>query len=189
MNQDKYIGMDVHAATISVAVLNAQGKVLMECVLETKSATILEFIQGLRGTLALTFEEGTMATWLHDLLKPHVSRLVVCDPRKNALMRDGNQNDRVDARNLAELLRTHQVKPVYHEEHGIRTLRELGRSYSTLTKDTTRVMNRIKSVYRSWAIACAGTSVYSRRHRGKWLAQLVEPGVRIRSRAFIPATG
>ena len=50
-----------------------------------------------------------MATWLHDLLKPHVSRLVVCDPRKNALMRDGNQNDRVDARNLAELLRTNQV--------------------------------------------------------------------------------
>ena len=73
-------------------------------------------------------------------------------------MRDGNQNDRVDARNLAELLRTHQVKPVYHGEHGIRTLKELGRSYLTLTKDTTRVMNRIKSVYRSWAIPCAGTS-------------------------------
>ena len=69
MSQEKYIGMDVHAATISVAVLNAQGKVLMEGVLETKSATILEFIQGLRGTLALTFEEGTMATWLHDLLE------------------------------------------------------------------------------------------------------------------------
>ena len=98
MNQEKYIGMDVHAATISAAVMNAEGKVLMECVLETKAATILEFIQGLRGTLALTFEEGTMATWLHDLLTPHVSRLVVCDPRKNALMRDGNQNDRVDAR-------------------------------------------------------------------------------------------
>src|SRR6478609_10401936 len=96
-------------------------------------------------------------------------------------MRDGNQNDRADARNLAELLRTHQVKTVYHGKQGIRTLRELGRSYSTLTKDTTRVMNRIKSVYRSWAIACAGTSVYSRRHRAEWLAQLVEPGVRIRA--------
>jgi transposase len=181
MNQEKYIGMDVHAATISAAVKNAEGKLLMECVLETKAATILEFIQGLRGTLALTFEEGTSAAWLHDLLKPHVSRLVVCDPRKNALMRDGNQNDRVDARNLAELLRTNQLKPVYHEEHGIRTLKELGRSYSTLTQDSTRVMNRIKSVYRSWAIACAGTSVYSRRHRAEWLAQLVEPGVRIRA--------
>jgi len=163
MNQEKYIGMDVHAATISAAVKNAEGKLLRECVLESKAATILEFIQGLRGTLALTFEEGTLAAWLHDLLKPHVSRLVVCDPRKNALLRDGNQNDRVDARNLAELLRTNQVKTVYHGKQGIRTLRELGRSYLTLTQDTTRVMNRIKSVYRSWAIACAGTSVYSRR--------------------------
>jgi hypothetical protein len=73
-------------------------------------------------------------------------------------MRDGNQNDRVDARNLAELLRTHQVHGVYHEKHGTRALKELGRSYLTLTKDSTRVMNRIKSVYRSWAIPCAGTS-------------------------------
>jgi transposase len=64
----------------------------------------------------LTFEEGTLAAWLHDLLKPHVSRLVVCDPRKNALMRDGNQNDRADARNLAELLRTNQVHAVYRRE-------------------------------------------------------------------------
>ena len=95
MSQEKYIGMDVHQASISAAVRNAQGKLLMESVLETKADTIVEFVQGLRGALVLTFEEGTSATWWHDLLKPHVSRLVVCDPRKNALMRDGNQNDRV----------------------------------------------------------------------------------------------
>src|SRR6516225_320161 len=156
MNQEKYIGMDVHAATISAAVKNAEGKLLMECVLETKAATILEFIQGLRGTLAVTFEEGTSATWLHDLLKPHVNRLVVCDPRKNALMRDGNQNDRIDARKLAELLRTNQVQAVHHENHGTRALKELGRSYLTITKDATRVMNRIKSVYRSWGFPVPG---------------------------------
>src|SRR5215813_12069837 len=167
--------------TISAAVKNAEGKLLMECVLETKAATILEFIQGLRGTLAVTLEEGTSATWLHDLLQPHVNRLVVCDPRKNALLRDGNQNDRVDARNLAELLRTNQVKAVYHGNHGTRALKELGRSYLTLTRDSTRVMNRIKSVYRSWAIPCAGTSVYSPRHRAEWLGKLVEPGVRTRA--------
>src|SRR4029077_18293919 len=74
-----------------------------------------------------------------------------------------------------------QVKPVHHENHGTRALKELGRSYLTLTRDSTRAMNRIKSVYRSLAIPCAGTSVYSRRHRAEWLAQLVEPGVRIRA--------
>ena len=70
---------------------------------------------------------------------------------------------------------------MYHGKHGTRALKELGRSYLTLSQDTTRVMNRIKSVYRSWAIACAGTSVYSRRHRAEWLAKLLEPGVRIRA--------
>ena len=53
----------------------------------------------------MTFEEGTSAAWLHDLLKPHVNNLVVCDPRKKALLKDGSKSDRIDARELAELLR------------------------------------------------------------------------------------
>jgi transposase len=181
MSQEKYIGMDVHQATISVAVMDGQGKLIMECLLETKAATIVEFIQGLHGTLSLTFEEGTSAAWLHDLLKPHVSRLVVCDPRKNALLKDGNKSDRIDARKLAELLRGNQLHPVYHGEHGVRTLKELGRSYLTITQDVTRVMNRIKALYRSWAIPCAGTTVYAARHRAEWLAKIAEPGVRVRA--------
>jgi len=181
MNQEKYIGMDVHQATISVAVMDAGGKVIMECLLETKAATMVEFIQGLHGTLSLTFEEGTSAAWLHDLLKPHVSRLVVCDPRKNALLKDGNKSDRIDARKLAELLRGNQLHPVYHGEHGVRTLKELGRSYLTITQDVTRVMNRIKALYRSWAIPCAGATVYAPRHRAEWLAKITEPGVRMRA--------
>jgi transposase len=104
MSQEKYIGMDVHQATISVAVMDAGGKLIMECLLETKGSTIVEFIQGLHGTLSLTFEEGTSAAWLHDLLKPHVSQLVVCDPRKAALLKEGDKNDRIDARKLAEAL-------------------------------------------------------------------------------------
>src|SRR4249920_534452 len=172
MSQEKYIGLDVHQATISVAVMDAQGKLIMECLLETKAATIVEFIQGLQGTLWLTFEEGTSAAWLHDLLKPHVSRLVVCDPRKAALLKEGNKSDRIDARKLAELLRTNQLKSVYHGEHGVRTLKELGRSYLTLTQDVSRVMSRIKAVYRGWGIACAGTTVYAPAHRAEWLSKI-----------------
>ena len=181
MNQEKYIGMDVHQATISVAVMDAAGKLIMECLLETKAATIIDFIRGLQGTLSVTFEEGTSAAWLHDLLKPRVHHLVVCDPRKNALLKDGNKSDRIDARKLAELLRGNQLHPVYHGEHGVRTLKELGRSYLTITQDVTRVMNRIKALYRSWAIPCAGATVYAARHRAEWLAKIAEPGVRLRA--------
>jgi transposase len=181
MNQEKYIGMDVQQATISVAVMDAAGKLIMECLLETKAATIIDFIRGLQGTLSVTFEEGSSAAWLHDLLKPRVHHLVVCDPRKNALLKDGNKSDRIDARKLAELLRGNQLHPVYHGEHGVRTLKELGRSYLTITQDVTRVMNRIKALYRSWAIPCAGATVYSPRHRAEWLSKITEPGVRVRA--------
>lgn len=184
MSQEKYIGMDVHQATVSVAVMDSGGKLIMECILETKAGTILEFIQGVRGSLSVTFEEGTCAAWLHDLLQPHVSRLVVCDPRKNALLKDGSKSDRIDARKLAELLRGNQLSPVYHGDHGVRTLKELGRSYLTLTQDLTRVMSRIKALYRSWAIPCSGTAVYAARHRSEWLAKIPQPGVRLRAERF-----
>src|SRR5215475_5558443 len=105
MDSRKYIGMDVHKETISVAVLNSAGKLVMESILETKAATIVEFIQGLRGDLYVTFEEGTWAAWLYDLYKPYVTKVVVCNPRRNALLKEGNKTDRIDARKLAELLR------------------------------------------------------------------------------------
>ncbi len=75
MNIEKYIGLDVHQATISVAGMDSTGKVIMESILETKASTILEFFAGLRGTLSVTLEEGTWAAWLYDLLKPHVANV------------------------------------------------------------------------------------------------------------------
>jgi transposase len=181
MNSEKYIGLDVHQATISVAVLDSKGKLIMESILETKAATILEFLAGLRGTLSVTFEEGTWAAWLYDVLKPHVDKLVVCNPRKNALLKDGNKSDRIDAHKLADRLRLDDLRPVYHGETGVRTLRELARSYLTIVKDLTRVMNRLKALYRSWAIPCAGRDVYYTRHRDEWLGKIKQIGVRQRA--------
>ena len=58
MESKKYIGMDVHQASISAAVRDEAGKLVMECVIETKAGIILEFVRGLRGSLCITFEEG-----------------------------------------------------------------------------------------------------------------------------------
>jgi transposase len=132
----------------------------------------------------VTFEEGTWAAWLHDLLKPHVTELVVCDPRKNALLKDGNKSDKIDARKLADLLRGGYLRSVYHGENGLRTLKELARSYLTISKDLARVMNRVKALYRSWGILCAGQQVYAPRYRAEWLNKIGETGVRRRAEFF-----
>jgi transposase len=63
-------------------------------------------------------------------------------------------------------------------------LKELSRSYLTISKDLGRVMNRLKALYRSWAIPCAGTQVYAPRHRAEWLAKITEAGVRRRAELY-----
>ena len=89
MNKTKYIGLDVHQASISVAVLEESGKLVMQSVIATRAAAIMEMLDGLRGTLQVTFEEGTYSAWLYDLLKPHVTEVLVCNPRKIALLQQG----------------------------------------------------------------------------------------------------
>jgi transposase len=98
----KYIGMDVHKETVVIAVLNGSGKLVMESIVETKASSILQFIHGLRGELHVTWEEGTWAAWLYDLLKPHVQQVLVCDRRRNALLKEGNKSDKIDAHKLAD---------------------------------------------------------------------------------------
>jgi hypothetical protein len=121
------------------------------------------------GRAARRFAEGTWAAWLYDLLKPRVAKVVVCDPRRNALLKEANKSDRIDARKLAELLYLNKLQSVYHGEHGARTLKELVRSYLTISKDLARVMTRVKALYRSWAIPCVGKQVYAPCHRASGL--------------------
>ena len=180
MNSEKYIGLDVHQATIVVAVTDSTGKLVMESILETEAATILQFFAGLRGNLSVTFEEGTWSAWLYDLLNPHVEKLVVCNPRKNALLNDGNKNDHIDARKLAELLRGNQLKPVYHGErraHAAGVVAELSghRQRSVAGHEPT------EGGVPKLGIPCAGRDVYYRRHRAQWLDKIREAGVRRRA--------
>jgi hypothetical protein len=75
MSRDsKYIGMDAHKKAIVIAVLNGSGKLVMESIIETKASSILQFFHGLRGELHVTWEEGTWAAWLYDLLQPQSSK-------------------------------------------------------------------------------------------------------------------
>ena len=76
----------------------------------------------------------------------------MCNPRKNALLKQGNKSDKIDARKLADRLRLNDLKLVYHGETGVRMLRELARSYLTIVKDLSRIINRLKALYRMWAI-------------------------------------
>ena len=94
----------------------------------------------------------------------------------------GTKNDPIDAHKLAELLRLDALRPVYHGQHSLRhAARRLSRSYLALVQDSTRVMNRIKALYRSRGIACAGREFTRPSQRASWIDQLPAAGVHKRA--------
>lgn len=129
----------------------------------------------------MALEEGSYAEWLYSLLAPRVARIVVCDPRQNPRRRGEKKSDRLDAHKLAEWLRLGTLKPVCHGRPQGHALRELARSYHTLVSDATRVINRLKALYRGRGIPCAGAHVYAPRFRSQWSEQLRESGMRQRT--------
>jgi transposase len=181
MKCEKYMGLDVHQAMTVAVVLDEAGKVVLETMVATEAAAVLRFVKSLSGPLRVTFEETTQAEWLHEILRPHVTEVVVCDPRRNKLLGEGSKADKVDARKLADLLRTGMLRSVYHGHEATRKLKQLVRAYETFSVDTQRTMNRIKAIYRGRGIATPGRGVYQAKQREQWLEKLTEPGLRQRA--------
>ncbi len=178
----KYVALDVHQATTVASVREERGRVIARSVLPTEEVALLEFFGGMRGAIHVAFEEGTQAQWLHELLAPRVERVVVCDRRGQA--RRGNKGDQVDADELSEQLWRGGLRAVYHGSDRWAVLRELTRTYQNLVEDSTRVMLRLKALFRARGIRTPGQRVYQPAGRAQWLAQLPERGVRFRAEAL-----
>ncbi len=178
----KYVALDVHQATTVTSVREDGGRVIARTVLPTEAGAIVEYFRGMRGTIDVTFEEGTQAQWLHDLLVPIVHRVLVCDRRGQR--QQGNKGDHQDADELSDLLRCGKLRAVYHGSGERATLKELARTYQNLVEDSTRVMLRLKALFRARGIKTPGTAVYRAAGRREWLGQLKELGVQFRAKAL-----
>jgi transposase len=178
----KYVALDVHQATTVACVREESGRILARSILPTEKDTLLEFFRGMRGSVHVTFEEGTQAQWLHDLLSPRVHRVLVCDRRGEK--RQGNKGDVVDADQLAEDLRRGALRAVYHGSGHRAALKELARTDENAVEDTTRTMLRLKALFRARAIRTPGQEVYQPQSRGEWLDKLPDPASRFRAESL-----
>jgi len=178
----KHVALDVHQATPLASVREDSGRVIARSILPTEAPALVEFFRGMRGTIHVAFEEGTQAQWLHELLTPLVDQVVVCDRRGEA--RQGNKGDQVDADELSEQLRRGGLRPVYHGDAHRATLKELTLSYLNLVEDATRVMLRLKALFRARGLKAPGKRVYHPTGRAQWLAQLADRGARMRAAAL-----
>jgi transposase len=178
----KYVGLDVHQATTVITVRDDAGRVIARTVVPTEASALLAFFRGLRGTVHVTFEEGTQAQWLYELLRPVVHRVLVCNRRGQGPQ--GNKADRPDADDLSDLLWRGRIRAVYHGSPEHATLKELARTYQNLVDDSRRIMQRLKALFRARGIRTPGRGVYDMETREQWLTQLSDGGVRFRAEAL-----
>jgi transposase len=166
---ERYIGLDVHAASCTLAVISEKGRKLKDFPVETNGQALVEAVRMIPGRKHLVFEEGLQSAWLYETLSPHVDEIVVLGITESR----GPKSDRRDAYGLAEKLRMGSLdKPVFKAPRQFTRLRELSRIHMTLVGDVVRVQSRIKSLYRSRGVSVSGEDVYGMRRREAWLKQL-----------------
>ena len=154
----QYLAFDVHQATCELSLRDASGSVVMRGAVPTETAAILRVVKGAGPRVQVAFEEGTQAQWLHDLITPHAEGVLVCNRRGER--KSGNKNDRIDVDELSKRLRAGTLRAVYHGVPSVLNLKELVRSYNNLVQDATRVMQRIKALFRGRGIKSDERSVY-----------------------------
>lgn len=112
-----FIGLDTHCEFCEMVVVSRTGRVLKRQRFETTIPALVEQLKSVRRQRELTFEEGPLADWLARSLRPYVDRLVVCNPRRNALIaKESDKDDAIDAERLAQLLRGGYLKEVHQVE-------------------------------------------------------------------------
>jgi transposase len=166
----RYIGLDAHATSCTLAVVGKSGRQLGSQVVETNGAALLEAIKAIPRPRYLCIEEGTPSAWLYEVLSPVVDEMVVTQQaRKSA----GNKNDKLDAFGLATALCKGTLpRRIYKAPQRFAELRALAHTYNKIAWDVARTRNRLKSLYMSRGVHAIGKSVYGTAQRDEWLSQL-----------------
>lgn len=179
----QYVGIDVHQATLVVAVMDGRGRMVFESTVATEREAIEQVLRGLSGRVWVVFEEGTQAQWLYEVLSPLAERVVACNPRDS---RQGeNKSDKIDARGLADKLRLNAIKPVFHNTGNVRTLKELVRVYESFVSDGTRSKLRLKALFRGRAIPTRGEAIYDAKKAADKIKELTDHGAKFRAEKLL----
>jgi transposase len=164
----RYIGLDVHSASCTMVVVGASGKKLACHVVETNAKVLVELIKGIPRPRYLCLEEGTQSGWLHETLSPHTDKTVVTVKTEKR----GCKDDERDALDLANRMRTNSIDvQVYKDVGRYGRLRELARVHQMQVNDVVRIQNRIKSLFRSRALA-VGDEMYDAEKRESCIKKL-----------------
>lgn len=171
----KSIGLDIHSATFTYAIVAEQGKIIQCLSRPTSSENLIKASAEIPGAKQLTVEECHLAQWVKDTLEPYVDKLIVCDPAHNGLIAEGQHvNDIVSAERLARLLHGGYLKEIRHPDSSAAEFRRLFLHYYDLTQQITAYKNKLRAVYRQEAISTNVRGFYTEAVQEKLRQELTD---------------
>lgn len=147
---DHYVAIDWSSTVMTISKMTSSSRTPKTSKdLPATIARIKQYLKGLKGKVILTIEETTGAQWLYVEIKDYVDKIIICNPYRNSLLKDGPKNDHKDSSALCRLLRAGLLKEVYHSNDENYKIRKLTSSYNDLIKSIVRTKNQLSADYRS----------------------------------------
>ena len=180
-SQKRYVGLDVHKHYVMVGIVDRDQQTLL-----SPRKVSLDDLEDwakkhLQSSDEVMLEATTNAWYIHDLLEPLVSRVVVTHPPQIKLIASAMvKTDKKDTMTLAKLLAVGMTPEVWVPPHHVRDLRALIAHRRRLVSQQTRCKNRLQSVLHRHHIVPPKAKLYHPRHHDWWLELKLAPGDKLR---------
>ena len=135
-----YLGLYSHKRYAQVAVMDEAGEIVEE--VRVENANLDDLAQRYAGAQAV-LEATSNYYHIHDTLSEHLD-VTVAHPKKiNQIADTDKKTDRVDAKELARMLRLNSVPESYVPTEEVREARALVRGRQTLVENRTKYANKV----------------------------------------------
>ena len=166
-----FVGLDVHARSVVACALDDVTGELSKARLVPDNETILTWLRGLNGPVAVVYEAGPTGFGLARFLTDHAVRCVVAAPSK--LHRPSGDRVKTDARDallLARLLRLGEITPVTVPSLAQEAARDLVRVREDVRADLMRARHRTSKLLLRQGIVWSGGTAWTGAHQ-QWLGR------------------
>ncbi len=176
-----YCALDLHHSHCVFEAQTRGGEVICHRDLPTERRSLMEAIVGVPGPKGVVIEEGPMADWAMRVMQRCTDEVIVCDPRKNRLLADGDKTDHLDPGKLIELYRNGSLRRVHHPaRQSMMDFRAWVWTYLDQVELVTAAKNKLKAAFRAAGLQYTEGNIYSPKEREEWLGKLPRASVRER---------
>jgi transposase len=173
-----YCGIDLHARSMYVCIINQDGEVLVHRNLPTRPDRFLKLIEPYRDDLVVAVECMFTWYWLADLCAEHRITFVLGHALYMKAIHGGkSKNDRIDAHKIGALLRGGMIPMAYVYPQKMRSTRDLLRRRTHLMRKRAELLSHIQNTNSQYNLPDIGKKIAYKANRAGVADRFPHPSI------------